>query len=71
MQPSTPDELAQTEVLVEQARTEAQIRVAQVDKEEAEAAGKPGTDENAAGFLKPDPAAEDEDADPVGGPAQG
>lgn len=71
MQPSTPDELAQTEVLVEQARTEAQIRVAQVDKEEAEAAGKPGADENAAGFLKPDPAVEDEDADPVGGPAQG
>lgn len=67
MQPSTNDELEASERRIEQARTEAQIRVAQVDREEAEGAGKAGADENAAGFLKPKAATEDEDADPVGG----
>ncbi|MGJ7544269.1 hypothetical protein [Variovorax sp. LT1R16] len=66
MQSSTTDDLAQSAQQIEQARTEAQRRAAQVDKEEAEGAGQPGADENAAGFVKPAPAVEDEDADPVG-----
>lgn len=71
MQPSTTDELAQSELLIEQARTEAQIRAAQVDKEEAEGAGKAGADERAASATPPAAAAEDEDADPVGGNGHG
>jgi hypothetical protein len=67
MQPSTNDDLEPSAVRAAQAGTEARPRVAPVDREEAEGAGKPGTDENAAGFLKPAPATEDEDADPVGG----
>lgn len=66
MQSSTTDDLAQSAQRIEQARTEAQIRAVQVAKEEAEGAGQPGADENAAGFVKPAPATEDEDADPVG-----
>lgn len=67
MPPSTNDDLEHGALPVEQERTEAQRRAAQVHREEA-GAGQPGADGNAAGFLKkPVPATEDEDADPVGG----
>lgn len=67
---SSPNgDLEQSQQRVAQARTEAQRSVAQEDKEEVDGAGKPGTDENAAGFVKPAAATEDEDADPVGGNA--
>lgn len=66
MQPSPSDDIEQREQRLEQVRTEAERRDAQGHREEAESAGKAGVDENAAGFLKPAPAREDEDADPVG-----
>ena len=62
---SQPDDLERTQALVDQARLEAQMRVAEVDTEEARGAGKTGAEGAAAAGPAGGPT-EDEDADPVG-----
>ena len=75
-QPSQNPDLEHTAALVEQARAEARLRMAQVDKEES--VGLPGSTGAAVSGVDEAGAAsrvgvglpEDEDADPVGGPAE-
>ena len=62
------DDLEKTQALVDQARTEAQIRVAEIDKEEARGAACAGVDDEAAAVPPSGEDTEDEDADPVGQP---
>ena len=62
------DDLEKTQALVDQARTEAQIRVAEIDKEEARGAARAGVDDEAAAAPPSGEDTEDEDADPVGQP---
>ena len=62
------DDLETTQALVDQARTEAQIRVAEIDKEEAHGAARAGVDDEAAAAPPFGEDTEDEDADPVGQP---
>lgn len=62
---SQPDDLAQTPALVDQARLEAQMRVAEVDTEETRGAGKAAQDAAVSESASGAPT-ENEDADPVG-----
>jgi len=62
------DDLEKTQALVDQARTEAQIRVAEIDKEEARGAARASVDDEAAAAPPSGEDTEDEDADPVGQP---
>lgn len=59
---SQSDDLEITQAFFDQARSEAQMRVAEVDTEEARGAGKTGADGAGPSGALP----EDEDADPVG-----